>query len=177
MGRKAAQTMGADDQHAFWRTGFSQENPSKKDDVMRFRPLNDKTSMAHLVDEDTGIEFFEKDLAARVKSWTREGVDFRRYGLVFVFRDPRWTGPNGTHDIEFKAVGRERPVERKYENDPKVYRGTQIYGIDIATADFVRSFAPYTGGDRTKTDEIRKYVTAAILSYLGTIPDTEVNFT
>jgi hypothetical protein len=129
------------------------------------------------MDDDTGIEFFEKNLRERVKQWIREGEDSRLWGITFVFRDPDWTAANGSHEVEFPATSRSRKVETKDRTTARVYRTDRIYGFDIPTREFDQKFDEYTNGSAAKLDEVRNFVRAAVLHYLGKKEDKVVNFT
>jgi hypothetical protein len=136
--------------------------------LMNFRPKT--TSHSHLIDDETGIEFLEKDVEVRIGHFTREGWDSRTSGVVFVFRDPRWKG-----SIEFPAMGLGRIGETKW-SDGTVTRFDQIYGFSIQAKVFDERFGAYTNGDPAELAKVKRLVTEAIIVYLGKTPDKEVLF-
>jgi hypothetical protein len=144
---------------------------------MKFRAIDANVSPLHLVDDDSGIEFFEKNGPERVRRWIEEGEDSRRRGVTFVFRDTRWVTSDGGHNVEFRAIGRPRILETKDSQTSKIFRTEVIYGFDIRGEEFYRSFAEYTGGDQAKIAQVRDFARAAILFYLSPVPGTIVNFT
>jgi hypothetical protein len=141
---------------------------------MRFRPV--ETSIRHIIDDDSRIEFLEKNARERVQRWTEEGWESRTSGVTFIFRDPAWSRPDGTRDVEFTAKGLARIGETKY-SDGNTVRFTQLYGIEIRGDEFDNCFRQYTGGDKMKFEHVREFVTQAILTYLGNVPDKTVTFT
>jgi hypothetical protein len=76
-----------------------------------------------------------------------------------------------------KAASLARIVERKASQSPRNFRAEVIYGFDVPTEEFERSFAQYIGGNLKKIAKVRDFVKAAILFHLGSAPDAVVNFT
>ena len=95
--------------------------------------------------------------------------------VVFVFKDPRRVGPNGTQEIGFSANGLSRSAEEKMPNGTTV-RHVQWYGYEIRGIDFERSFRTYAVQTGKPLNEIREYVTQTLLVHLGNVPGAVVRF-
>jgi hypothetical protein len=127
-----------------------------------------------LIDPDTGIEFFPKDWKLRERRYI-EASDDDWGAVMFVFRDPRWVGPNGAQEIGFSANGLSRPAEAKMPNGTTVGY-VQWYGYEIRGIDFERSFQTYAAQTGKRLSEVREYVTEALLVHLGTVAGAVVRF-
>jgi hypothetical protein len=140
---------------------------------MRFRSKNPPAR--HVIDDDTGIELIEKDWEETAELWVLEGIDHRRYGFTFIFRDPKWIAPDGGHDIEFRVKGLERMYESK-RPDGTVVQLLEIYGVQISREEFAKRFSLYAKGDPRKIHDLEDFLTQAILFYLGKTQDKTVTF-
>jgi hypothetical protein len=129
------------------------------------------------MDDDTGIEVFEKDGDERVKDWTRTGEDSRQWGVTFVFKDPTWKAPSGGHSVEFGAIGVARTTEEIGKLTGRPVRGTIICGFNIPHDEFARSFEAYTQGDDARLEHIRQFVRMALLASLARVPNPVVTYT
>jgi hypothetical protein len=128
----------------------------------------------HVVDKESGAELDEKDWEARHRRWVMRGEDTRDE-VVFVFRDPRWTGADGGGEIELPARGLSRQRQTRHRNG-RVFPYTEWYGFTIDARDFERRFRAYAGGDPHRLAEARALVGAMIHFYLADIDDPVVEF-
>jgi hypothetical protein len=140
---------------------------------MNFKPK--EKSLSHLIDEESGIEFLEKNVQERVKRFIREGWDTRATSVTFVVRGATRPGAGGSGDIEFPAKGLTRAAETKYA-DGNTVRYAQLYGFEIPYKEFLKSFSQYVGSDPNRLEQVKKFVTEAILTYLGNVQDKKVIF-
>lgn len=141
---------------------------------MRFKRI--KNEILHFIEEETGIEFFEKDVDERMARFATEGWDTRlTSNITFVFRDPRWAGNDGSGNIEFSAKPLTRTAKETY-SDGSSFPYTEVYGFEIPPRPFLDSFKEYVGSDDRKLARLKAFVTDAILTYLGSAQDKRVIF-
>jgi len=140
---------------------------------MRFARVKGRVS--YLVDEESGIEFFEKNVDERFNRFATEGWDTRLTSPVtFVFRDPTWI-QSGGRDIELEAKALTRTARETY-SDGRSYPYTQVYGFEIGSRAFTDSFRAYTAGDSAKLSHAKEFLTAALHIYMGKVEGKVVVF-
>lgn len=123
-----------------------------------------------LIDEETGVQFFEKYYEARMAMYRSDGY----FGVnrVFVFRDIRYQNKDGNSDIEFYARRIERTDIPVAERGPYV----QGYGYEIDIDEFNDCFAEYANNQPEKLEQVSSYVKELLERYMGTAKEKNIQF-
>jgi hypothetical protein len=157
--------------------------PFKRISDLTFK-IDNAGSYHRAVDDETGIEVFEKYFRERQSALVHDVGGFRHE--IFVYRDPAYRSLRGIRDIEFyvRALA-EEPKEQairsskrppKRTSDAMIPLGSRYLGFEIDSEEFDDTFREYAGGKSERLMQARARVNDAPLSLFAFPKDKIVVF-